>query len=829
MLGVLDQRIRLLALLEDSPAERVYYARDPGSGRDVCVRELAAEFFGDADSFEFFLIEYDQIRRLSDSALIKPLAVRRAPDGRVFVISEYSNGISLRIFLDLLAAEKMSCPPDLAVYVIGEILRALQTAHDLADEKTAEPLGLMHLDICPTSILLSVDGFVKLKGFDLARTRHRTALGDRPGRLAYLPPERVGGAPLDHRSDVFSVGVCLYELVTGCVPFFGRNTGQVRQLITTGAGDFSPLDRPHVPQGLRVIVRRAIAHEPGKRYPDCRSFLADLTTLSAGLRFSAQSPDLAQFLGQWAGSEWMRQPTEQSAAEPMILTTTSVRELQTEYGVSPPLPTPKSDIPVPEKTDTHPEPIAALARKGGFDTGRQPPPTRIPPRKSPSRALWAALAAFFVLAVVVGAIIGLTPVGRFIGGYGPQGTEGVEIASVPEGAEIFINNEYAGRTPQLITEWPDGVTTIRLVYPGFAPADTILILEAGGPKELPIFILERKLAIHTHPANGEVIIDGVPVPTAAAAGYRLRAIDTISIEIRKAGFHAPPALVLAVDGSIGYVDPKRWQLEESDDEATLGVLGVFSRDITISSRPTGADVYIDDDTLAAGRTDQPIELTLGRHRVTLHRQSFMDYTFEIDVTEDSPERYTPMLGRFVRISAVSEDSGGEDIGAEIRWVRRGEQLIKGPDDNLQTPYSLNLEAVDHEVLLSRKEYRDTIVNLSGAISNLTVVMRPESRREEPPLRQEEEEQRPEPEEFRWVTFTVEKSGQPVSEAVVVGYNSDSGDQIEFGRTGGEGQLLVKVPPGEFSFVAIAGGVRSATEKEKIKPGRKIKTIRLKFR
>ncbi len=464
------------------------------------------------------------------------------------------------------------------------------------------------------------------------------------------------------------------------------------------------------------------------------------------------------------------------------------------------------------------EPIEALARKGGFggDDGLDRPKGRGRVFLAPWRAV---VVGALILILILDFAVGITPLGKLLHFSGSVRPAASPIVSVPAGASVYINDRYVGRTPHSVRQWPEGVTTVRLEYSGFAPAETILVLEKGRYPELPVFVLERTVSICSRPPGADIFIDGVPVSAGRAAGYPLRATDTISVDVRKAGLSAPPPLVLSATGQVGSHDSGRWLIDDRAGQAQLTLTGVFSREIMISSRPPGAANFINSDTLAAGTTNQTLGLPLGVLQITLRRPPFLDYTFEIEVTEDSPDRYSPALSRYVRISAVDADSHFEDIGAEIRWVCLGSRLIKSSDDRLRTPYSLNLEASDHEIMLAKKGYRDTLAILPAEVSAMTVVMAPEdkggSRRGS--------------EEFRWVRFSVERSGKAVGEATVVGYKKDQRQQYEFGTTGEEGQLLVKVPPGKFSFVAIRERERSRVKDAKIKPGRKIKTITLKFR
>lgn len=476
----------------------------------------------------------------------------------------------------------------------------------------------------------------------------------------------------------------------------------------------------------------------------------------------------------------------------------------------------KSFTPDMNKKTPETEPIEALARKGGFGGDG---PDRPQDRGGLSFALWrGGVIGAVILFLILDFVLGITPLGKLLHLPGSVRPAAPQIVSVPAGASVYINDRYVGRTPRSVRQWPEGVTTVRLEYSGFAPAETILVVEKGQYPELPVFVLERRVSICSRPPGADIFIDGVPVSAGRAAGYPLRATDTISVEVRKAGLSAPPPLVLSATGPVGSHDSGRWLIDDRAGQAQLTLTGVFSREIMISSRPPGAAIFINGDTLAAGTTNQTLDLPLDALHITLRRPPFLDYTFEVEVTEDSPDRYSPALSRYVRISAVDADSHFEDIGAEIRWVCLGSRLIKSSDDRLRTPYSLNLEASDHEIMLAKKGYRDTLAILPAEVSAITVVMTPD----------EEAGFAPAAKEFRWVRFLVERSGKAVDEATVVGYKKDQRQQYEFGTTGEEGQLLVKVPPGKFSFVAIKERERSRVKDAKIKPGRKIKTITLKF-
>ncbi len=173
--------------------------------------------------------------------------------------------------------------------IIIEVLGALQHAH------TA---GVIHRDIKPENIMIRDDGRVKLTDFGIAQVvdvQRLTVTGQLLGSPAYMAPELVEGKRLDFRSDVFSVGVLLYQLATSELPFKGKNPHEVLKRISDCRYVDPEVANPVVGARLARIIRKALAHDPEARYQDVHQLHEDLTAYLADVRIDDPRAELARY------------------------------------------------------------------------------------------------------------------------------------------------------------------------------------------------------------------------------------------------------------------------------------------------------------------------------------------------------------------------------------------------------------------------------------------------------------------------------------------------------------------------------------------------------
>jgi serine/threonine-protein kinase len=166
-----------------------------------------------------------------------------------------------------------------------ECCKALQYAHSLDHPETNEPLGIVHRDISPPNILLSKNGEIKLVDFGLAKANSQiesTDPGVVKGKFSYLSPEAASGRDVDHRADIFAVGIILWELFTGRRLFYGETDYQTVELVRQARVPSIAALNPEIDAEIEQVVRKALAREPDDRYQNA----ADLGDALAQFLFS---------------------------------------------------------------------------------------------------------------------------------------------------------------------------------------------------------------------------------------------------------------------------------------------------------------------------------------------------------------------------------------------------------------------------------------------------------------------------------------------------------------------------------------------------------------
>ena len=260
---VLGGRYRLIELLGSGGMATIYRATDTGLGRDVALKLLRPEYLRDPDFSARFRQEAQSAASLSHPNVVTVYDYGEDPSGP-YIVMELIDGEDLATIL----RRSGTLPPRQVARIGAGVARALAAAH---------ARGLVHRDVKPGNVLIGKDGQVKVVDFGIARAISEaqvTLPGTTLGSVHYFSPEQARGEPATAASDIYSLGIVLYEMLVGSRPWEGDSAASVALARLSGPIPDPMLVRPSVPPDLSAIVRRALALEPRDRWPSA-SVMAD--------------------------------------------------------------------------------------------------------------------------------------------------------------------------------------------------------------------------------------------------------------------------------------------------------------------------------------------------------------------------------------------------------------------------------------------------------------------------------------------------------------------------------------------------------------------------
>ena len=239
-----------------------------GFERAVAIKRILPQL-ADDDAFVAMFVDEAKISvQLQHPNIVQILDLGRADDGQYYIAMEHVSGRDLRAVLDRLAAAGQRIPLQVALHVAQRVCEALHHAH-FAEGSTGRPLGIVHRDVSPQNVLLSYEGEVKVTDFGLAKAAGRatqTQQGIVKGKLAYMSPEQLRGEAIDHRSDVYAVGILLWELATGQRLFMGANDRETIEKVHAGRVQIPSSIDPELPEALDSLVMAALSRERDHRF-----------------------------------------------------------------------------------------------------------------------------------------------------------------------------------------------------------------------------------------------------------------------------------------------------------------------------------------------------------------------------------------------------------------------------------------------------------------------------------------------------------------------------------------------------------------------------------
>jgi len=425
-------KYKLVKLIAAGGMAEVYLARQAGAAgfeKQVCLKRILPHLAKDKQFVDMFLNEARLASQLDHPNIVSIFDLGEA-NGNYFIAMEFIDGPNLRGVAKRAAELNEFLPLAEVLKIVAQAAAGLQYAHDLAD-RDGKPLGLVHRDISPDNILVHRNGTAKVVDFGIAKAAGSTAgatrTGTLKGKVAYMPPEQLRGEPLDRRTDVFALGVVLYELIGGKRPWSADNeVALIGQMMTTDAVPLGEL-RPDAPEELVAIVHKALAKDRAARYQSCNELLVDLEALIVQMGQSITQSRLADFVRAYTPpkSEDPNEGTNELSA---------VQEQTFGTGMAPPIDGGQAGGGLEDFTE------APTSAQNSLDGGTMVMAAPIEPPKS--RALLFGAIAFLVVAALIGGGVYLNTERNK-----PEEAEPVAVDRVPGSVPVAVKRPEPVKAP----------------------------------------------------------------------------------------------------------------------------------------------------------------------------------------------------------------------------------------------------------------------------------------------------------------------------------------------------------------------------------------------
>ncbi len=320
----------------------VYLARRAGPHgfqKLVALKRILPQFGRDPDFVAMFVDEARVCARLAHPNIVQVFDFGEQ-DGALYMAMEYVDGTTAARLVRAAAGQAEEIPLDVCLHIALSLLRALEYAHTARDEG-GKLLELVHRDVSPGNVLIDRSGTVKLTDFGIARAveiERRTDAGQLKGKLGYMSPEQVVGRELDARSDLFTLGIVLAEMLILRPLFSGGKELDV--LLRIRDADLGAIDRAgaRVPDDVRAVLFRALARDPAMRWPSAAAFAEALEEIVRRRRLQVGPARLAAFierLGLVSAAEGEDGESGTPSTAPIECDTNTRRVLREEEAVAP--------------------------------------------------------------------------------------------------------------------------------------------------------------------------------------------------------------------------------------------------------------------------------------------------------------------------------------------------------------------------------------------------------------------------------------------------------------------------------------------------------------
>jgi serine/threonine-protein kinase len=308
------QRYRVTEKIDMGGMAEIYRGRATsleGIEKEVAIKRVLPQLTRNQKFIAMFLDEARLSMHLNHANIVQVFDVGRA-DETYFIVMEYVDGYNLRRVFQRANETNTVIPVEIAAYIMMQVCAALDHAHSKKGDD-GNPLHIVHRDVSPPNVLLSRSGEVKLTDFGLAKAVSHAEITDPgivKGKFSYLSPEAAGGQDVDHRADIFCVGIILFELLANRTLFLGKSDGETVELVEKAEVPSISRLNEGVPREFELILNKTLARDPRDRFTSAQELGNRLAEWLFAENLKVTSYDLAQFLGRLFGDVAEEDPTE---------------------------------------------------------------------------------------------------------------------------------------------------------------------------------------------------------------------------------------------------------------------------------------------------------------------------------------------------------------------------------------------------------------------------------------------------------------------------------------------------------------------------------------
>ncbi len=317
-----QQRYRVIERLESGGMAEVFRAESEGLQgfrKQVAIKRVLPHLSSKKKFISMFLDEARLSAQLSHSNCVQVFDIG-VGDSAFFIVMEFVDGANLKAIIEHIKKHGRDFPVEAAVYIALEICKGLAYAHELTDPNGV-PLYIVHRDMSPPNVLITKHGEIKIVDFGLAKANsqlEKSEPGIIKGKFSYLAPEAAMGQDVDARTDVFAVGIILWELLSGQRLFLGDTDFQtVKKVQAAVVPSISQINKK-VPQELERLINRALARDPAQRYGTARALGMDLSKFMFSYRVPVSTFDIEQLVHGAMNERRRYRPQQASIIDKLI-------------------------------------------------------------------------------------------------------------------------------------------------------------------------------------------------------------------------------------------------------------------------------------------------------------------------------------------------------------------------------------------------------------------------------------------------------------------------------------------------------------------------------